>query len=174
MAAAKKLTRSQEDYLEAILHLVRRQQVARVRDIAKRLGVGMSSVTAALKGLARRGLVNYDPYQLITMTDRGREAAEEISNRHDLLQGFLTDVLGMDAPEAADSACRLEHAVGPVVLERLEKFAEFIRGCPRAGADWIESFSTRCADGPARQRCRGCVGRVARQFAAPRSTRKRG
>ena len=47
-----------EDYLEGIIVLVRRDRVARVRDIAGRMGVGMSSVTAALKSLSKRKLVN--------------------------------------------------------------------------------------------------------------------
>jgi len=56
-----KLSPSMEDYLEAIVGLVRTGKVARVRDIAQRLGVGMSSVSTALRGLGARGLVNYDP-----------------------------------------------------------------------------------------------------------------
>ena len=92
-----RLSPSLEDYLEAILHLVRRDRVARVRDIAKRLGIGMPSVTVALKALSQRKLVNYDPYQVITLTDHGREVAEEISRWHLVLRRFLTEVLGLDA-----------------------------------------------------------------------------
>ena len=75
-AQSRRLTASLEDYLEAVLMLVRQKRVARVRDIAKRVGVGMPSVTTALKGLARRELVNHDPYEAVTLTDRGREVAE--------------------------------------------------------------------------------------------------
>ena len=68
----KRLTPSLEDYLETILLLVRRDRVARVRDIAGHMGVAMSSVTAALKSLSKRKLVNYDPYEVITLTASGR------------------------------------------------------------------------------------------------------
>jgi len=150
----KKLTRSQEDYLEAILQLVRERRVARVRDIAARLGVGMPSVTAALKALSRRGLVNYDPYQFVTLTDRGAELGGQVVDRHERIRRILTDFLGLDAAAAETSACRLEHAVGPSVLERLEAAAESVRQSPRAQAAMTEALARldRPAERPARPR----------------------
>ncbi|MCL2701763.1 MAG: metal-dependent transcriptional regulator [Phycisphaerae bacterium] len=119
-----KLSPSQEDYLEAVLDLVRAGQVARVRDIARRLGVGMPSVTVALRQLSSRGLVNYDPYQVVTLTAAGRQAGEEIERRHRVLESFLTDVLGLDEAVARANACRMEHAVDATVLERLSAWME--------------------------------------------------
>lgn len=128
----RKLSPSLEDYLEGVLELVERGKVARVRDIAKRLGVGMPSVSVALRALGQRGLVNYDPYQVVTLTDKGRRAALEIQQRHDVLQKFLINVLGIDETTAAANACRMEHAVDPVVLDRLKRLAEFLQACPAA------------------------------------------
>jgi len=155
----RKLTSSQEDYLEAILLLVRRGQVARVRDIAKLLNVGMPSVTAALKALSKRELVNYDPYQVITLTDRGQEVAEGVSRRHDLLNRFFVDVLGLDEATAEANACRMEHAVDSALVERLTKFVEFIHDCPRAGEDWVGEFAAYCSKGETGD-CDPCVARV--------------
>lgn len=139
-AGNRKLSASMEDYLEAILLLVRQNRVARVRDIAGHLKVGMPSVTAALKALAERKLVNYDPYQFITLTDHGAELAEQISRRHFDLRRFLTDVLGLDGQVAEDNACRMEHAMDEQVLERLREFQEFLAQSRRDGQDWAESF----------------------------------
>ncbi len=158
MAAAEKtLSASLEDYLEAILLLVRENHVARVRDIAQKVDVGMPSVTAALKALAKRKLVNYDPYQVVTLTDRGRELAEGVSRRHVALRRFLTDVLGLDAEEAEANACRMEHAVDNQLLQRLGRFAEFLHSCPRAGDDWIERFKKFCHQGADESQCRDCL-----------------
>jgi len=142
--AAEKLSPSLEDYLEAVLILIRRGRVARVRDIAAHLGVGKSSVTGALKALAKRELVNYKPYQFITLTDRGRELAEEVSARHVLLRQFLTDVLGLDGASAEANACRMEHAVDGELLERLGRFSKFVQECPRAGRSWVRAFVDGC------------------------------
>lgn len=150
-----------EDYLEAVLFAVRNNRVARVRDIATQLGVGSPAVTAALKALAKRGLVNYEAYQLITLTDAGREQAERISQRHHALRRFLTDVLGIDEARAEANACRLEHAMDDEVLERLERFHAFVRQCGRAGDDWIEGFASgRCGEGR-NQDCDSCVASLA-------------
>lgn len=57
-----KLTSAMEDYLEAIYHLEQERRIARVRDIALKLNVRMSSVSAALKTLGSRDLIKYDPH----------------------------------------------------------------------------------------------------------------
>ena len=131
----RKLTASQEDYLEAILALTADRQAARVRDIARRLGVAMPSVTRALKGLARRRLVHYAPYEQVTLTDRGRTLAEGVRGQHRILVRFLTEVLGLDARTANANACRMEHAVDDRVLGQLQRLEEFVSdGSPAARA----------------------------------------
>ena len=88
----KRLSPSLEDYLEAVLELVRSGKVARVRDIARRLKVGMPSVSIALRALAERGLVNYDPYELVTLTEHGQRLGREIDRRHHVLGKFFFGV----------------------------------------------------------------------------------
>ncbi|MFW6161376.1 MAG: metal-dependent transcriptional regulator [Planctomycetota bacterium] len=124
MAAAQTLSASLEDYLEAIFLLVRDQRVARVKDIAERLGVQMPSVTCALRGLCERGLVEHDPYSYATLTPRGERIARELFHRHQVLTAFLSDYLGLEPQTAERNACQLEHAIEPVVLERLVAFIE--------------------------------------------------
>lgn len=160
----KKLTASLEDYLESILLLVRRGRVARVRDIAARAGVGMPSVTAALKALSSKGLVNYDPYQVVTLTAHGRELAEDISKRHVTLRRFLVEVLGLDGAVAEANACRMEHAVDNSVLGKLAALAEFLRMCPQVKSTWLEDFENFCELGVSRSRCRQCMADLAERF----------
>jgi len=142
----KKLTPCLEDYLEAILAAIRENRVARVRDIAGHLHVGMPAVTSALKTLAGRKLVNYEPYQYITLTDRGRQLASEISRRHELLCRFLVEVLGVRRDTAEANACRMEHVIDSDVLEKLRKLTQFARECPGNGKSWIELFQKYCAE----------------------------
>jgi DtxR family Mn-dependent transcriptional regulator len=125
--AVEKLSPSMEDYLEAVLALIRTGQVARVRDIAGRLGVGMSSVSIALRALGAKGLVNYDPYQVVTLTDEGRRLGECVDRRHTVLGEFLTDVLGVAPAVAQANACRIEHAIDDEVLERLREFMDCVK-----------------------------------------------
>jgi DtxR family Mn-dependent transcriptional regulator len=134
------LSESLENYLEAILELEKTNKVARVKDIADKLGVLRGSVTGALKTLAEKDLINYAPYSYITLTRRGMHIASEISRRHTVIQTFLEDVLLLEPERADANACRMEHAMDKVAIDRLVQFIDYIRACPRAGDDWIQGF----------------------------------
>lgn len=131
IGAVPALSASLEDYLEAIYHLVREGRVARVRDIAARLNVQMPSVTGALRSLAAKDLVNHDPYSYVTLTPEGERIARDMVRRHEVLTGFLSNFLGLDAAAAERNACAMEHAIEPLVLTRLVAFVEQ-EGAPTA------------------------------------------
>jgi DtxR family Mn-dependent transcriptional regulator len=138
------LSASLEDYLEVIYNLIQVNRVARSRDIAHEMHVTGASVTGALRALAEKKLVNYAPYELITLTEEGKRLAEKVVGRHEALKEFFSTVLGLDEKEAGENACRIEHAVSEDLMDRLTRFAEFIRVCPRAGARWLEGFGYFC------------------------------
>jgi len=145
------LTSAMEDYLEAIYHLEQERRIARVRDIANRLGVKMSSVSSALKILGSRGLIRYDPHQYITLTDRGIKTAKEIVRKHEVLKRFLFRVLQVEETAAEENACRIEHHLDPIVIEKLISFVEFIEMCPVDQTRWIEKRAESCDD------CKPCM-----------------
>ena len=124
MASSNRVSSAMEDYLEAILRLSERGGVARVRDIAGALDVALPTVTGALRNLAGRELVNYRPYELITLTAKGREVARKTARRQEVLSRFLTEVLGVPAEAADADACRLEHGLSPGTMDRLVAFME--------------------------------------------------
>ena len=126
MGETKNLSAPMEDYLEAIAELIEAHGTARARDIAEELQVHKSSVTAALQSLARKGLVNYAPYQAATLTRDGQIQAAEIIRRHESIKRFLTDVLLLSDSLAEENACRLEHTLDEEVLTRMGLFVAFI------------------------------------------------
>lgn len=135
------MTSSLEDYLEAILDLTVDSAHAHVLDIAKRLGVGKPAVTAALKVLASRRLVNYVPYKPVTLTRRGRSAGEIVRRRHDILKDFMVNVLGLDEDFADSTACRVEHIIDCEFRERLGMFIQYIHRAPPKYQKWIADFA---------------------------------
>jgi DtxR family Mn-dependent transcriptional regulator len=143
------LSESLEDYLEAIFHLVQEHKVARAKQVADRMNVSKSSVTAALNGLAREKLINYEPYQFITLTSEGENVARTIAQRHRVLRGFLRDVLGVSEKEADEAACRLEHAIRGGIFERFMRFVDFLGSHPSLKEDWKGRFDEFCGDGSA-------------------------
>lgn len=138
------LTASMEDYLESILRLEQREEGAHVKDIAEDLGVKMPSVTGALHSLAERKLIKYRPYGPVKLTNRGREAAEQVRGRHRLLTSFFGTILGLDARLADENACRIEHALGERALERLTRYMEFSESCVHGGCQWDGEFGQFC------------------------------
>ena len=133
-----KVSSSLEDYLEAIFHIVSKKRAAKAKDIAISMNVASSSVTGALKALSEKGLVNYAPYDLITLTNEGEKLAHEVIMRHDALRAFFIRILALDREEAEDAACKMEHAVSEKVLKRLLEFVRFSEGWREGSARWDE------------------------------------
>jgi DtxR family Mn-dependent transcriptional regulator len=159
MNKTKTLTASLEDYLEAIYQLAGEQKAARAKEISKRLGVNRSSVTGALHALAERKLINYTPYDIATLTPEGETVAAGINHRHVVLREFFVKVLGVEAAEAEDSACRVEHVVSEMILNRLAQFVDFIQICPRLDINWIEETGYFCERPQSIETCESCVSR---------------
>jgi len=134
------LTATLEDYLQAMAQVIAEKGAARVRDIAVALSVHKSSVTGALRSLAEKGLVDYAPYEIATLTPEGEEVARRIAHRHEVIRTFLVEVLSVKAERAEANACLVEHDLDREVLERLRLFAEFVKRCPHCGRERLQAF----------------------------------
>lgn len=160
------LSENLEDYLETILELEKTQKVARVKDIAEMRGVLRGSVTGALKSLAEKGLINYEPYSFITLTRKGTAVAGEINRRHRVIKNFLTHVLQLDPQIAEDNACRMEHAMDRAAVDRMVAFIDYMETCPRTDASWIQGFARhRQGKRESRPDCKDCMVRSAEKHA---------
>jgi len=154
---ADDLSASLEDYIKAIATISAEKQAARAKDISQRLGVNMSSVTGALRALADKGLVNYAPYEFVTLTEEGRAVAREVVRKHEGIRDFLVKVLAVDRETAEQDACAMEHAVSPEVLERFIQFVDYLEVCPRAGNTWVEEFGYYCEHPDEEEDCERCL-----------------
>jgi len=114
-----------QGYLEKIDEQCVKNKVARVSEIARIMNVHKASVTSALKELSKRGLINYSPYQYITLTKEGEKQAKRLMQKQKIIQDFFEQVLLIPSEIAERNACVLEHVLEDVVLERLEKFLQF-------------------------------------------------
>ncbi len=137
----KSLTPAMEDYLETIAALDKEKGVARVKDIGAALGVKNPTVSSALKTLSEKGLVSHKKYGHVDITPAGSRAARDIQDKHNLICRFLTDILDMDEEEAAEDACRMEHAISPETFSRLREFLKFTGAGPDRDAPlWLRRF----------------------------------
>ena len=114
-------TESLEMYLENILVL--ENTIARVRsiDIAHRTGYSKPSVSRAVKLLSNDGCIEVDVDGYITLTEKGKDIASKILDRHKIISDFFVS-LGVDEQTASEDACRIEHVISDESFEKLKMF----------------------------------------------------
>lgn len=117
-------TSTVEDYLKTIL--IHEQplgtgQLVGMGQIGITLEVAPGTVTAMVKTLEKEGLLSYEPYGGVRLTDEGRETALHVLRRHRLIELFLVETLGLDWSEVHEEAERLEHAMSTKLIDRVDK-----------------------------------------------------
>ncbi len=127
-----------EEYIEKIYVIEKKNGRARTGVIALEMGIKDSSVTEMMQKLEERGLVEYEPYYGVTLTNSGKEIAHELMKRHKVIADFL-EIIGVKRELAEIDACQMEHHVSAKTMDRLEKFVEFINDAPK-NPKWIEHF----------------------------------
>ncbi len=132
------LSANMEDYMEAIVILSEKNKVVRVKDIAKSLSIKMPSVSAALNKLKDKGLIEYEKYGFIELTDEGKTVADSIYQRHSCLSGYYTEVLMLEGGKAEEEACKVEHQLQPETVRQIHKLVNFIRGERKKGSEWLK------------------------------------
>lgn len=118
-----KLSPELEDYLAVILRLESGEGGARSSDIASMLSVHKSTVTAALKTLAEKGLISYRAYRPVSLTERGRLVALDVTRHYASVKRFLTSVLHMREDEAGSAAGTIGHVLTADLVSRLDALA---------------------------------------------------
>ena len=111
---------SSENYLETILILSKSHPVVRSVDVAEELGFKKPSVSVAMKNLREREHITVTKEGYIYLTESGREIAEMIYERHQLLSAWLVK-LGVDEKIAAEDACKIEHVISKESFDAIKK-----------------------------------------------------
>lgn len=124
------LSKSERETLKAIYRHTKNGAEAHTGDLAETLGVSPGTVTATVKRLADRHLVDHRPYHGVTFTDHGRRAAVAAIRRHRIVERFLADMLGYAWNEADRLAPTFEHDLPDEVEERIFTALHRPRTCP--------------------------------------------
>ena len=114
-----KIQVSGEDYLKGILVLEKKLGHVRSVDLARYQNVSKASVSNAIAALKDGGFVTMDENYYLVLTEKGREVAQSMYDRH----CFFTDELiqiGVDEETAAADACKLEHAISDTSFKKLK------------------------------------------------------
>jgi DtxR family transcriptional regulator, Mn-dependent transcriptional regulator len=108
-----------EDYLKAIYSIGKGSGHAATNEIAQRLAIAPASVTGMVRRLADQGLLAYERYRGVKLTESGRRAALRTLRRHRVIEAYLTQALGYPWDRVHAEAERLEHAASDELVDRM-------------------------------------------------------
>ena len=116
---SESLTAPAEDYLKAIYAIGRGSSAAATNEIAQRLAIAPASVSGMVRRLADQGLLAYERYHGVRLTESGRRAALRTLRRHRVIESYLAEALGYPWDRVHDEAERLEHAASDELVDRM-------------------------------------------------------
>jgi len=126
----EQVTVAEEEYLQTMFWLREARLPITGANIARAMQLSAPTVHEMLGRLEADGYVRRNPDRTLDFTDSGHEHAADVVRRHRLIERFLTDVLGIPWDEVHEEAERLEHAMSPVLEERMLAAIGNARTCP--------------------------------------------
>ena len=114
------LHESGEMYLETILVLKNRLGLVRSIDITNEMGFSKPTISVAMKKYREDGLVSMDDQGFINLTEEGRDIAEKIYERHQVIS-HVPMALGVSEKHATEDACKMEHDISDETFAVLKK-----------------------------------------------------
>jgi DtxR family transcriptional regulator, Mn-dependent transcriptional regulator len=135
-ASRRKTSPSMEQYIETIAHLLTKDKVCSVSDIAEIAQVSRPAASRAVRDLAEKDLVEHKAYGYVDLTPQGQSLADRLTARHHSLQRFLQEVMGYSAEVADEEACRLEHQLDDDLAGRMGELKRFFASAPAAAKAW--------------------------------------
>ncbi len=123
-------TVAEEEYLQSIYWLMEAGLPITGANVARAMQVSAPTVHEMVGRLENDGYITRNDDKSLEFTDTGRDHAAQIVRRHRLIERFLTDVLGIPWDEVHEEAERLEHAMSPVLEERMLAASGDAKTCP--------------------------------------------
>lgn len=123
-----RLTASMQDYLEMIFRLSLASGYTRTHDLAAALNVQPPSTTKMMKKLAELGLVNYEKYGLITLSDKGKEIGKALLARHLIIEEFL-QLIGV-TENVLEETEKMEHTISDHTLQCIGSLLALLKQKP--------------------------------------------
>jgi DtxR family Mn-dependent transcriptional regulator len=129
-AMQEQATVAEEEYLQTLFWLQEAGLPMTGANVARAMQLSAPTVHEMIGRLERDGYITRAEDKAIAFTDSGERHAEGVVRRHRLIERFLTDVLGIPWDEVHEEAERLEHAMSPVLEERMRVAIGGAKTCP--------------------------------------------
>ncbi len=119
------LTSGLEDYIESIYIAYLNSTPLKGAELARKMNISRASVSEALSKLSTKGLIKYNSYEAIVLTQQGIYEAKKVYNKHHILKKFFETVLDIPSSEAGENACKIEHIISEEILKEINKFTQY-------------------------------------------------
>lgn len=123
-------THKERDYLEIIYYLAQRGEPVIAAHVARWLNLQPPTVSHALQEMERKAYIRRDERGEINLTRSGSDLAERVIRRHCILERFLADSIGIPWHLVHEEAVQLEHALSPLLEERITALLHKATTCP--------------------------------------------
>lgn len=140
------ISKSLEEYLKTIYVIQKQEGKVRVTDIANSMNCTKPSVNKAINNLKKNGLLNYETYGSIELTEQGKNLAKKILETYDIVYLFLKDILKLEEKSAGEEAEKLKSAMTDETINKLAKYIH----------NELEFSKLTCDYDINKERCRSC------------------
>ena len=119
-----------EDYIEAIYVADINKTQLKGAELARNLNISRASVSEALAKLSAKGLIKYESYGEITLTEKGKAEAIKVYHKHNILKEFFEEILSISPNEAEEIGCKIEHIISKPILEKIRQYTLYCKRHP--------------------------------------------
>ncbi len=144
------ISKSLEEYLKTMYVLNKQNGRVRVTDIAKKMNCTKASVNKAIHNLKNNGLLNYEAYGTIELTQAGENLAKKTLEAYDIVYLFLKDVLNLQTENAQKEAEKIKSVITDQTTNQLAKYIHKVLDLNNLDCDYDVS----------KEKCRSCVRRT--------------
>src|ERR1044072_5816642 len=121
---------AEENYLKGLFNLADEEGGVSVNELSRHLGIKMPTVNSMVKKLSEKGLVYYESYRHLRLTDKGRTEAALIIRKHLLTEMFLVEKMGFGWESVHEIAEQVEHIQVPEFFEKMDELLGFPKADP--------------------------------------------
>ncbi|WP_245620783.1 metal-dependent transcriptional regulator [Roseivirga seohaensis] len=118
-------SQTEENYLKALYSLSVGKNEVNISELSASLNVSNPTVNSMVKNLKTKGLVKYEKYKPLSLTEKGRKAAALIVRKHRLTEMFLVEKMGFGWEEVHEIAEQLEHVNSSKLFDRMDELMDF-------------------------------------------------
>lgn len=115
------LSLAEENYLKKLLTLSKNTEEVSVNELSLELNIKMPTVNGMMKKLSEKGLVHFERYKPIRLTDEGRKAAAVVLRKHRLTETFLYEKMGLGWEQVHSIAEQIEHIQSSLFFEKMDE-----------------------------------------------------